>query len=80
MGDVVFVGWIGRGCERPVGGGCDFASDTRFTMSRGVEIRSPRACCMVSSLESILLRSRRLQLTRVGSPARYQLFTPGYGL
>ena len=48
MGDVVIVGCIGRGYGRPVEGGCACASDTRFTVAGGVDIRSPRYCCLVS--------------------------------
>ena len=77
MGDVTVVSWLGRGCGRPFGGGCACTSDTWFTMDGGVELRSPRACCLVSSLESIPLRSRRLQLTSACSPASYRLFMLG---
>ena len=60
VGDVIVDSWIGRGCGHPVGGGCDFASDMWFNMAGGVEIRSPRAFCLVSLLESRPLNSRML--------------------
>ena len=77
VGDAVVVGWLGRGCGSPVGGSCSCAPDTWFTVAGGVELGSPRACCLVSLLEIRSLRSRRFQLTIVGSPDRYQIFTPG---
>ena len=77
MGDGVVVGWLGRDCGRPVGGGCAWALETQFSVVGGVELGIPRACCMVSFLESKPLRSRRLQLTSAGSPTRYWIFTPG---
>ena len=63
VGEVVVAGWIGSNCGRPVGGVCACAPDTRFTVDRGVELGSPRACCLVSLLEIRPLSYRRLQLT-----------------
>ena len=77
MDDVRVGVWIGRGCGRPVGGGCVCVLDTRFAVSEGVDLVIPRACCLVSLLESITLIPRRLHLPSVGSPTSYRLFTPG---
>ena len=77
MDDVRVGVWIGRGCGRPVGGGCVCVLDTRFAVSEGVDLVIPRACCLVSLLESRPLRSRRLNLTSAVYPANYRIFTPG---
>ena len=78
MGDVNVVGWLGRGCGSPVGGGCAFESYTQFTMAVYVELGSPSNLFLVYFLGSIPLRSRRLQLTSVGSPDRDRLSAAGY--
>ena len=77
MGEGIVGGRIGRGCGRPVGGGCVWESDKRFSVDGGVELGSTRSFCLVSLLESRHLRLRRLQLTGAGLPARYRIFEPG---
>ena len=52
-------------------------SDTKFTVTKGVDLGSPRACCLVSSLDIRPLRPKRLQLISAGLTDRYQLLNPG---
>ena len=77
VGDVVIGSWLVRCCGRPIRGGCACELDKWFTVDGGVKLGSPRYCCLVYLLESILLRSIRLHLTSAGSPVRYRIFKPG---
>ena len=51
----------------------------RFAVARNVELGNPRACCLVSLLDSRPLRPRGLHLTSAGSPTRYRILTPDSG-
>ena len=62
MEEVVVIGGRGRGCRRTFGGGWVWVSDTQFSVAKGLELVSPRDCCLVSLIDSRPLRPIRLQL------------------
>ena len=68
MWEGVVVGRLGQGCRIPVEGGWVLVLYTRFFVAKYVDLGSPRACCLVSLLDSSPLSPRRLHLTSAGSP------------